>query len=57
MYAKAKPRPHGACPVVSQTIDILNKAGVDMTTSEPVQSVMDRFEYLINEFERLVNEK
>lgn len=39
------------------TIDILKKAGVDMTTSEPVQSVMDRFEYLINEFERLVNEK
>jgi oligoendopeptidase F len=35
------------------SIDILRDAGVDMTTPQPIQAAMDRFEALLNELEAL----
>ncbi|HCC06666.1 MAG TPA: oligoendopeptidase F [Clostridiales bacterium] len=38
-------------------IELLKKAGVDMSTPEPVQKALDFFGELVDEFERLMNEK
>lgn len=37
-------------------IEILKKAGVDMTTAEPVNNAMDLFRQLVDEFESLISE-
>jgi len=37
-------------------IDILKKAGVDMTTPEPVQNVINIFSSLVDQFEALLME-
>ena len=33
-------------------LDILKEAGVDMTTSAPIQAALDRFEYLVKELKK-----
>ncbi|HAN09901.1 MAG TPA: oligoendopeptidase F [Clostridiales bacterium] len=38
-------------------IELLKKVGVDMSTPEPVQKALDFFGELVNEFEKLMNEK
>ncbi len=37
-------------------INVLKKAGVDMTTSEPVNNAMKLFRKLVDEFEELILE-
>ncbi|WP_027962926.1 oligoendopeptidase F [Halalkalibacillus halophilus] len=37
-------------------IDVLKKAGVDMTTKEPIYGALDVFDEKLSEFERLLNE-
>ncbi len=37
-------------------IDVLKKAGVDMTTKAPILAALDVFEEKLNEFEQLLNE-
>lgn len=38
-------------------IEVLKAAGVDMSTSKPIEQAMEIFEETLNELERLVNEK
>jgi oligoendopeptidase F len=38
-------------------IDVLKAAGVDMSTSKPIEQAMEIFEETLNELEKLVNEK
>lgn len=38
-------------------IEVLKAAGVDMSTSEPIEQAMEIFEETLNELERLVNEQ
>jgi len=37
-------------------LEILRKAGVDMTTPAPIEATMRRFERLVDEFEKLLEE-
>lgn len=37
-------------------LELLKKAGVDMTSPAPIQAAMQRFEHMLDEFETLLNE-
>ncbi|MFZ5967205.1 MAG: oligoendopeptidase F [Bacillota bacterium] len=38
-------------------VEMLKAAGVDMSTTEPVEKALDKFDQLLDEFERILNEK
>ncbi|TEB40299.1 oligoendopeptidase F, partial [Flavobacterium circumlabens] len=38
-------------------IEVLKKAGVDMTSKQPIEEAMEVFEQKLNAFEKLVKEK
>lgn len=38
-------------------LELLNRVGIDMTSAEPMQKILDYFNEQINEFEKLIKEK